>query len=597
MKISVLGALNISVDGRDATPSAGKLRTLIAFLALRHDRVVTTEVLIEDLWGDKPPASALATLQTYVYQLRKLISGDKATANDVLVTRPVGYLLRLNPDDLDADVFERLVERGNQELHNGNIEVALELLDEACNMPSGQPLSDVYAGPRLAPQVSQLRERILQASELRAEAAQRLGHDDDLVIRLQELISEYPYHESFYARLMLVLQRLGRRSEALSVFSRLRSVLVNELGIEPSKELTSLQQSLLRADAPPGVGGSVVTKHEMLRPAQLPRDLPDFVARPELGVITDLVEGAAESALPIIAIAGPAGVGKSALAIRAAHRIRNRFPDAQFFAGGYTTDGMPSCQHQILGRFLRAIGIPDSELPDNVEERGQLFRSWTAERQALVVLDDVESTSQITQLLPGGQRCCVLITSRARLESLEGAYLIDLDVPDIDECCKMLARITGWSDIDANSDEVRTIVRLCGYNPLAIRAVGAQLNARPRRSLRDIAVRLADESTRLQALTVGELDPASRLRPSFRILSEEARRALRQLAGGGNSMTLTSISRILGMDLRGAENIVGQLVRKSFLQEVEAGPSGSEYFAMPTLVRLFVLNGEWGVFD
>ena len=247
--------------------------------------------------------------------------------------------------------------------------------------------------------VAQLKEGILRALELYIDTSIELGRYGKIIGVLKTVILEYPFHENFYAKLMIVLQHNGRRCEALDVYQQLRNTLVSELGIEPSGELRDLQRALLAGEAV--VLAAPVSSYQgnLTRPAQLPPDIADFVGRDEqLSHIESEVthEGAV---VRLVSITGTPGVGKTVLATHVAHRIRSHFSRRAVLRHPAWSEDVPADPFVILGGCLRAIGLRDEQIPDSLVERTQLFRSWSAERKVLVVLDDAASAARRS-------RCC-----------------------------------------------------------------------------------------------------------------------------------------------------------------------------------------------
>ncbi len=611
MRVSVLGTLNATFNGKAVTPSAPKLRCVLALLALRHDRVVTTGTLIEELWGTNPPVSALATLQTYVYQLRRtLAAAQNGSCQNVLETKPLGYVLHLEHDALDKDVFDRLVESARERLAADGVEEALELLNRALEMCSTTPLSDVDPGPVLGALITQTAESVLQALELRVDTRLRLRQHRELISDLKLLIAEHPYHEGFHAKLMISLHRSGRRSEALEVYQTLRRNLREELGIEPSSGLRELQRELLDADMsssatdaaprelpesrpappPPPAPAPVAT---FAPPAHLPPDIADFVGRDgPVREVTGLLTGeSGGTALRLVTIAGPAGVGKTTLAVRVAHLVRSQFPDGQFYAdlGGLAAE--PKDPFDVLGGFLRAIGVEEARLPATQDERTQLFRSRTAECRLLMLLDEAVSAAQVRPLLPGGGTCAVLVTGCSGLSSLAGARHVELDTPSVEECVRLLGALIGEARIEAEPEAARQIVQLCGRLPLAIRTVGAKLSTSPRYPLRKLADRLSGGGRLLGELRFGEFDVAARLAAGFQRLDPEAQETLRMFAKhGAATVTAGQATRILGTDLATAEALIENLAEHRFLRPTEDEVAGETVFEPPGLVYPYVLS-------
>ncbi|MCO1580363.1 NB-ARC domain-containing protein [Crossiella sp. SN42] len=571
---------------------------MLALLALRHGHVVTTGTLMEEIWGDHAPASALATLQTYIYQVRRLMIGADPAERRTLLTKPLGYLLELADGDLDRDVFEQLVAQGRTALESGEPDKAAEILAGALKLSSAAPLADVEAGPVLSAHLNQLAEAKLQAVELRMEAELQLGRHRELISELKSLTVEHPFHENFHAKLMMSLERCGRRSEALETYQQLRRTLIEELGIEPSAGLRGLQDALLHADeapCPPQLTGALNlgTLGAFTRPAQLPPDIGDLVGRAaEIRRVRELATADRDgTAVRVVSLTGMTGVGKSVLAVRAAHQARAEFPDGQFHAelGGSGED--PADPFEVLGDFLRATGLPGEALPGTLAERSSLFRSWTAERKVLVLLDDAAAAGQVRPLLPGGAGCAVLVTSRTYLPGLAGAGIVEVDTLPLPDCLELLARLADRARIQAEPESARAIVQLCGQLPLAVRMVGAKLAARPRTPLCRVAARLADERRRLTELRFGELDLGARLTPSYRRLAGPARRVLQRLAQHNATIFIAAgVAALIGLDAPAVEVLLDQLADARFLQLADLDISGETGFVLPALVRSFVLG-------
>jgi DNA-binding SARP family transcriptional activator len=589
MRVSVLGTLRVTVGGRNITPSAPKLRSLLTILALRHGHMVTTTSLIQELWGDEAPVSSLATLQTYVYHLRKLLTEESAQGA-VIITKPLGYVLQLD-EKLDCELFDDLVESGRQALEREDPDQADSELTAALGLVSGPPLPDVDGGPMLMTHINEIAEGVLHARVLHVNVSTELGRLDEIVPRLKSLIIEYPFHEDFYAKLMLVLQRAGRRREALDVYRQLRGILVSELGIEPSDELRGIQQRLLSGDALPEQAPAPQRyKASLARPAQLPPDISDFVGRHEqLQRVSTHVTHGATTAVRLVSITGMPGVGKSALAIRAAHSARAQFPDGQFYVSLAGSESDPADPRLVLGRCLRAIGLSDDQIPGSLVERSQLFRSWSAERRVLMVLDDAVSSAQAVPLLPGGAGCCVLVTSRSLLPGLAGACVIELDTPGLDDCISLLADVAGGTRISGDLEAARSIVRLCGHLPLAIRAVGARLRAAPQHTVVGLLTRLANERLRLHELRFEDLDVSARLRPAYGRLDGDARDILHRLVDTREqAFSAASVAALLGTDLLRIERVFERLAQACFLRAMGSDSRSQTLFGVPPFVAMFV---------
>ena len=289
MDIDVLGTLAIRERGVSITPTAPKPRQVLALLALHADQVVPVAVLAEELWGSRPPRSARPTLQTYILQLRELITaalhpapapasagagvpagtgdgdgggggggGVGVSAKDVLLTVPGGYLLKGGEGTSDVREFERLAGSGYRAMDAEDYPQAARLLREALALWSGPALADVHTGPHLQTEVRRLEESRLCALDQRVEADLRLGRHRELLAELTVLVDQYPTHESLCGQFMLALYRSGRRGEALDAYQRMRATLVRTMGLEPSAALGKLQRSILMSGPGllPAAGGA-----------------------------------------------------------------------------------------------------------------------------------------------------------------------------------------------------------------------------------------------------------------------------------------------------------------------------------------------------
>jgi DNA-binding SARP family transcriptional activator len=251
-RFNILGNLEVVHDGRSVTPSPPKVRNVLALLVVRANQVVHPDSLIEELWCQAPPKSAITTLQTYIYHLRKIFAAGRLTTpngEELLVTRPPGYILRIPKHGLDADVFDRLVREGHDQIKRGRYAPAARLLREALGLWSGTALANVPLGNELGAYTAALEERRMHALELRIQADMELGRHRELIGELRMLTAAYPLNEWFSSQLITALAQTGRRSDALDAYRKIRTVLRSELGLEPSPDLEQAQQDVLRSAA------------------------------------------------------------------------------------------------------------------------------------------------------------------------------------------------------------------------------------------------------------------------------------------------------------------------------------------------------------
>jgi SARP family transcriptional regulator, regulator of embCAB operon len=253
VEIKILGALEARENGVSLVPSAAKPRQILALLALCVGQVVPTTTLLDELWGGGLPRSSSTTLQTYIMQLRKLLQqalppGAPRSAKDILRTHYNGYVLDVEPHEVDVQEYEQLSAVGTQAFDLHDDERASRLLGAALARWRGPILVDVRTGPQLEIEVLRLEESRLGTLERRIEADLRLGRHHALLSELAVLSAQYPWHEGLHAQHMFALYRSGRQWLALDAFKRLRAALVNELGLEPSPRLQKLQRAILASD-------------------------------------------------------------------------------------------------------------------------------------------------------------------------------------------------------------------------------------------------------------------------------------------------------------------------------------------------------------
>ncbi|TYB51252.1 SARP family transcriptional regulator [Nonomuraea sp. PA05] len=606
VRFGVLGPLR--VDG-GPPPGPAKHRTLLAALLLSAREPVPVERLMSAVWDDRPPASAESVLRVYVSALRKAVGGIR--------TVPGGYLLDVERDDVDCHRFERLVAQARQVREAGRVAEAADGFRAALGLWRGPgALADVESSVLRRAYGVPLEELRLTALEERVELDLRLGRGAEVVGELRALVGAHPLRERAWVRLIEALHQAGRRSEALGAYQEVRRTLVEELGLEPGAELVAAHRRVLddqpgleprservvahrralddqpraanwhplddqpgaaRRRVQDGTGGDAVVAEPV---NELPPDISDFAGRrPVLDWIARTAAERAQAPVHLV-LHGPPGCGKSAVAVHAAAALD--LPDGRLYAAlGARPSGA------VLEDLLRSLGCPDGAVPPALDDRVRLYRSMTARRRLLVLLDDAADESQVRPLLPTGPGSLTLVTSRSPLAGLEAARAYELGLLGEDEAVALLGGVAGADRVRAEPEAALRIVRLCGHLPLALRIAGSRLARKPGWTLGHLAGRLGDERRRLDELSAGDLAVRGSLALGYRGLPEPERRLLRGL---GALSAPDFAPWVLGADLE-------PLVEAGLLQSRGLDEAGQERYGWHDLTRLYAaerLAGEDG---
>ncbi|WP_089155429.1 AfsR/SARP family transcriptional regulator [Micromonospora sp. NBS 11-29] len=537
MWIRLLGQVQLCAGSALVDVGPAQRCLVLAALAADAGRLTPREVLIDRVWGKSPPSGAWRTVQTHITHIRTLLDRIGVPGQTVRVRRGGGYVLDVDPDMVDVHRFRRLV--ANAARHGPADADRTALWREIMGLWRGEPLAaldgewvdrtrDAWHG--------EYRDAVLGW----AYAEIRAGDPSTVVGPLTELVSRYPLVEALPAMLMRAHYAAGRRADALDCYTTTRARLEEELAEKPGAELQSVYQAVLRREAdlppPPGVLPAVRAV-----PAQLPADVRGFAGRRDhltrLDAIAATVDRDAGSAAVVIsAIAGTAGVGKTALAVHWAHQAARRFPDGQLYVNlrGFDPSGAVVEPADAVRGFLDALAVPPERIPADRDAQAALYRTQLADKRMLVVLDNARDTAQVRPLLPGAPGCLVLVTSRDRLTSLvatTGAHVIPLDLLTADEARDVLTRRLGAHRIADEPEAADALAALCARLPLALAIVAARAATNPQLSLTDLVANLTEAGTRLDVLA--DPDPAADLRAvfswSYAALTPDAARLFRQL--------------------------------------------------------------------
>jgi len=516
--ILVLGPVEAVGPAGPAALTGARQRAVLGLLALHAGTVLPVFRLIDALWGDDPPRTAVKTLHSHVARIRSALAA--AGLPGVLSTRDPGYLLVGVPSDVAR--FEELVATGRRALTGADAARAVTALRAAAGLWRGDAFADVPLTGWAAREVDRLHELRLAAAEDRWDAELRTGRHETAASELVRLLAANPANERLTRLHMLALYRSGRYTDALEAYQRLRRELADELGVDPGREVVELHTAMLRrdqaldevpspqaagerprpaVDLPPvaaglpaaGVAAAVV-------PSQIPARVGHFTGRGDELAALDEVLAAADSdpeyadELPVVVISGPAGMGKTALAVQWAHRVADRFPGGRLFLDLRGDDGSRALGGaQALAHVLSGLGVPEERIPAGESERAALYRTLLHGRRCVIVLDNVGSVADVLPLVPGSGENLLVVTSRLSLAALAARHAmraVSVDALGHAESVSLLTRMLGQRRVAAEPAAVAALARLCAGMPLALRIAGARLVGSPKRPIAEVVTEL-----------------------------------------------------------------------------------------------------------
>jgi tetratricopeptide (TPR) repeat protein len=530
------------------------------------------------VWDETPPDGARAALYSYLSRLRRLLLAERPAIQ--LVGRGSGYLLDVDPQVVDLHRFRRLVAAARDV--GADDDERVKSLGEALRLWAGPPLADLPGAWAAQMRTGWQQERLDVAVQW-AKAELRLGRGGELFGPVRGLLHEHPLSEPLVEVLIRALVAAGRDAEALECYAAARTRLGEELGVEPGPQLRAVHQALLRGelDRPPMPEVPARPRPGPVSagvpPRQLPREASRFTGRAaELEQLLELVPDPGQAAAVVIsAIDGMAGIGKTALAVHAAHRMVDRFPDGQLFIDlhGYTQGLAPIEPAEALDRLLRDLGVPGTQIPAGLDARAALYRTRLADQQMLIVLDNAATETQVAPLLPGTTGCLVLVTSRRRLAGLDHTHTVSLDTLPLPDAITLLAKTAGEDRLAGQPSElVAELVELCGRLPLAIRIAAARLRSHPTWQVSHLVERLRDQQHRLGELEAGQRSVTAALDLSYQHLSVDEQQAYRLLGRHpGPDFDTHATAALLDSTLLHAGRVLDQLLEAHLLQEPTPG--------------------------
>jgi DNA-binding SARP family transcriptional activator len=588
LRFTVFGPVRARRDGVELDLGPPGQRALLAVLLAGGGDPVGVDEIVDVLWGDDPPASAVNVVHRNVGRLRRVfepVLPPRATGAWLL---PGGraYRLAVDADTADLPAFRQGLDRARSALRSGNARRAIALFREALGSAAAPVAAGLEPRVREHPTFTALERERLDAVCEAADAG--LADGDAAAVRtvvpaLRRAAVEHEFDEPVHARLVLALAATGRQAEALACHSGVRRRLAAELGIDPGPELREAQQRVLRQQTAPGKAssGSSATTVPSIPPAQLPPATAAFTGRgDELAAALRMTsEPDASSRVVIGVIGGMAGIGKTALAVQWAHQVADRFPGGQLYVDlrGFDSAPHPITPAEAVRGFLEALGVAGPVVPADLDGRTALYRTLVAGRRVLVLLDNARDSEQVRALLPGSPGCLVIVTSRNPLTGLiagHGARPVALHPLPAADAREFLIRRLGADRVDAEPVAVEAIVAACSGLPLAMSIVAARAATNPTFPLSAPAAQLRESAGGLDALA-GE-DPAADARSvfswSYDALSPAAARLFRLLAlYPGPEIALTAAANVAGLGLPESRRLLRELTAASLLTEPAPG--------------------------
>ncbi|WP_146231763.1 AfsR/SARP family transcriptional regulator [Lentzea atacamensis] len=486
MDFGILGPIQARDSGVRLELGGVRGQKVLAALLLAPNRVVPLTQLVDVVWDGEPPSTGKHQIQKSVGDLRSALG-----VPGLIVTDGPGYRIALGSATLDVLTFERHVATA-QTVEPAE---AVRLLRTALSLWRGPALAGLD-GQVLRVEAERLDERRIAVAQQCFGLQLELGQHEQVITELSALVAANPFREQLVEQLMLALYRSNRQADALELYDRTRRLLADELGVDPGRSLRAAHQAILNQD-------SESTHVSPKAPAQLPADLARFTGRESY--LDALDAGLSASTVVITSIAGTAGVGKTALAVHWAHRVRDKFPDGQLYLNlrGYD-DAPATTPAEALTQLMRGLGVEPDQIPREVDEQASTYRSILSTRRVLILLDNAASEDQVRPLLPGTPGCAVIVTSRNDLRgltALDDARRVELDLLTADEAHALITRVLGAARADTEPEAVADLAALCGYLPLAIRIAAANLACRPHDRIADAVADLA-QGNRLAQLSI-----------------------------------------------------------------------------------------------
>jgi DNA-binding SARP family transcriptional activator len=570
LRVQILGPLRVWRDGREVDAGPQQQRSVLAFLAARAGNPVMVTEMIDLLWGEDPPPSAVNAVHRYVGALRRVLDPtiEARSPGRWLVRHGPGYRLGVAVENLDLAAFRHAAGAARSSVRDGDEATALERYVEALRLWQGRPgggIADTVAAQAL---FASLTGEYVAVAVDAARLARRLGCPERVVELLRQAAVAAPYDEPLHAELVSAMAAAGRHADALTAYGAIRDRLASELDIEPSSVLEQAHRAVL-------VRNVVVPRPrpEHSSPAQLPPELPLFVGRiATMATVRRLVTNPSrvKHAPRILAFDGMPGIGKTALAIRVAHELAAGYPDGQLYLNlhGFRANSRAVAVEEALRDLISGLGVGPGSIPVGRQAMAGLYRTLLHDRRILVVLDDARDAEQLTDLLPSSRDCLAVVTSRRRMTALRtsaGADLVSVSLPGREEARTLLLEHLGGRP-GVIAPVLDALIEECGRLPLALAIAGAHAAA---------------SAGPLQADTLGEFRHVmsagvrDAFYGSYRWLGSAAARLFRLLSlGSGSEVTVPEVAARAAIPAQEARVLLDELHQVGLLQQQHPGRYG-----------------------
>lgn len=583
--IHLLGPVELSGQEQPPRLRSDKARLVLASLAADLGRPVSLDALVHRLWEDYPPRNPRENVHVYISRLRRTLRSLGPQAHLAIVQRAHTYVLEADPDLIDWHLFHRLVSRADQLAGSGDDSAALARLHEAEALWRGTPLAGL-PGAWAASRRTAMEAQHRGCTTFRFAVELRLGRYAKVASEAAALVEQHPTDETLVGQFMIACYGSGRHTDALSAYRRSRQVLREEHGADIGEELAGLHQRILgRAPvaelARPGVKDDTPQSATTAATDNLPRHVPLVGRHREMHRLRSaaLSDPQRSPAIVVESLSGMAGVGKTCLALHAAHELRELFPGGRLYLNlrAHTASGRPMSAQTALGALLRLAGVAAEQVPTDLDARSAMWRQHLTENRTLVVLDDAAGPEQVRPLLPDAPPSLTLITSRSRMVGLAAvARSLPLDVLPEEDAVDLFRTLTRAGAPErgdltgeaAEREELAGIVQQCGYLPLAIELTAGRLAAHPSWTLRELSARLEHAPLRLVEIRDGYREIAGAFAMSYQTLPPEQRSAFCRLSlHTGPDFGPHAAAVLLGRPLAETERILESLLTGHLVQE------------------------------